>query len=86
MAIDYDAPEPPHRQIAARIRARIQSGELQPGRKIPSESDLVGEFGVARTTARRAVALLRLEGWITTTPGRGSYVAEHPPDKSPRQP
>ena len=79
MEIDYDAPEPPHRQIAAWVRARIVSGELQPGRKIPSEQDIVGEFGVARTTARRAVALLRTEGWVTTTAGRGSYVAEHPP-------
>ena len=60
--IDYDAPDPPHRQIASWIRAQIESGELQPGRKIPSEGDLVGMFGVARTTARRAVALLRDEG------------------------
>jgi GntR family transcriptional regulator len=73
-AIDYDAPLPPHRQIAAWLQERIESGELAPGRKIPSESDLVGEFGVARTTARRAVALLRDQGWITTVPGRGSYV------------
>lgn len=76
MEIDYDAPESPHRQIAAWLRDRIESGELQPGRKIPSETDLVGEFGVARTTARRAVKLLRDEGWITTTGGRGSYVTD----------
>ena len=75
MEIDYDAPQSPYRQIAAWLRGRIESGELQPGKKIPSETDLIGEFGVARTTARRAVKLLRDEGWITTTAGRGSYVA-----------
>lgn len=75
MEIDYDAPQSPYRQIAAWLRGRIESGELQPGKKIPSETDLIGEFGVARTTARRAVKLLRDEGRITTTAGRGSYVA-----------
>jgi DNA-binding GntR family transcriptional regulator len=76
MEIDYDAPEPPHRQIAAWLRARIESGELQPGRKIPSEKDIMGETGVARTTARRAVNVLREEGLVITYGGRGSYVAE----------
>jgi DNA-binding GntR family transcriptional regulator len=76
MEIDYDAPEPPHRQIAAWLRARIESGELEPGRKIPSEKDIMGETGVARTTARRAVNVLREEGLVITYGGRGSYVAE----------
>ena len=76
LVIDYDAPEPPSRQIAARIRGAIEAGELQPGRKIPSETDIVQAIGVARTTARRAVALLRAEGTVVTVPGRGTYVAE----------
>ena len=75
LVIDYDAPDPPSRQIATRIRAAIEGGELQPGRKIPSETDIVQATGVARTTARRAVALLRAEGTVVTVPGRGSYVA-----------
>jgi GntR family transcriptional regulator len=75
LTIDYDAPEPPSRQIAARIRAAIEAGELQPGRKIPSETDIVQATGVARTTARRAVALLRTETLVVTVAGRGSYVA-----------
>jgi len=79
--IDYDAPESPYHQIAAWLRGRIESGELQPGRKTPSETDLVQEFGVARTTARRAVKLLREEGWIVTVGGRGSYVAAEPPSE-----
>lgn len=75
--IDYDAPEPPHRQIAAWLRGKIESGELQPGRKIPSEKDIMDVTGVARTTARRAVAVLRDEGLVVTTPGRGTHVAKH---------
>ncbi len=74
--IDYDAPEPPHRQIAAWLRGKIESGELPPGRKIPSEKDIMDVTGVARTTARRAVAVLRDEGLVVTTPGRGTHVVK----------
>lgn len=76
MDIDYEAPEPPHRQIAAWLTERIESGEFRPGQRIPSETDITGETGVARTTARRAVAFLREQGIVTTVAGRGTYVAE----------
>ena len=57
-------------------RGKIESGELQPGRKIPSEKDIMDVTGVARTTARRAVAVLRDEGLVVTTPGRGTHVVK----------
>jgi DNA-binding GntR family transcriptional regulator len=74
--IDYRAELPPHRQIAAWILARIGSGDLQPGQPVPSEKELMDLFGVARTTARRAIGWLRDQGAIRTVAGRGSYVAE----------
>jgi GntR family transcriptional regulator len=79
--IDYRAELPPSRQIAAWLLARIESGDLQPGQPVPSEKELTDMFGVARTTARRAVAWLREEGAIRTVPGRGSYVTR--PDERP---
>ena len=72
--IDYRAELPPHRQIAAWVLARIESGELRPEKPVPSEKNLVDTFGVARTTARRAIAWLRETGAVRTEPGRGSYV------------
>jgi GntR family transcriptional regulator len=75
--IDHRAELPPHRQIAAWILARIESGDLRPGQPIPSEKELTDTFGVARTTARRAVAWLRDQGAVRTVAGRGSYVTEH---------
>jgi DNA-binding GntR family transcriptional regulator len=69
--------EPPHRQIAAWLRARIEAGEFRPGEDpLPSEKDLVQLFGVARDTARRAVQVLRDEGLVVTIPQRGTYVVE----------
>ncbi|MET7464196.1 GntR family transcriptional regulator [Nonomuraea sp. NPDC005501] len=65
---------PLYQQIAQELRDRIMAGELPPRRPIPAESVLVGQYSVARETVRRAMALLREQGWIYTVPQRGSYV------------
>jgi GntR family transcriptional regulator len=74
MKYDPLAPIPRYRQIAAIIAERIERGELEPDRPIPSEVQLEQEFGVARATARKAVAVLREEGLVVTVPGLGTYV------------
>ena len=74
--IDYRAELPPHRQIAAWLLGRIESGELAVGQPVPSEKELMDLFGVARTTVRRSIAFLRDQAVIRTVPGRGSYVAK----------
>jgi GntR family transcriptional regulator len=73
---------PPHRQIAAWLRTRIEAGDFRPNEDpLPSEKDLVDLFGVARDTARRAVQVLRDEGLAVTVPQRGTYVV--PEDQRP---
>jgi DNA-binding GntR family transcriptional regulator len=74
MTLDPLGPTPVYQQLAAILRARIESGELAPNRPIPSETALQQEHGVARGTARRAVALLRDEGLVVTVKGRGTFV------------
>ncbi len=74
MEIDYEAAKPPHVQIADWLRQRIIEGELPPGKRLPTEKALQDELGVARTTTRRAMRVLADDGYILTTPGRGSHV------------
>lgn len=69
---------PKFAQIAAVIRRQIINGEYAPGDRIPSEADLADQHQVARPTAARAIALLRSEGWITSSPKSGSYVRARP--------
>lgn len=76
MTVDHLSPVPLYRQVAEIIRARILAGDLAPGLPIPSESAMVGEFGVARETARRAVAYLRELGYVRTLPQRGTIVLQ----------
>ena len=72
--IDYEAAEPPYRQIAAWLRERILSGELRPGQRLPTERDIQQLTGAAQTTTRRAYRLLAADGLVVTTPGRGTHV------------
>ena len=82
--IDPLAPVPPYRQIAAILKRRILSGQYPHNSRIPTESELVETYEVARTTARRAVGALRDEGLVYTVPQRGTYVAERSGDNIER--
>ena len=74
--IDPESPVPPYRQVAAILRARIESGELPPGRRLPSIATLTQTYGIARTTAAKALGVLVDEGLAMVSPGMGTYVAK----------
>jgi len=78
---DHNAMAPPtaYGALAERIRADIISGRLQPGDKLPSESELFDHYDVSRSTAREAMRILASEGLVVTTRGvtGGTFVA-HP--------
>jgi GntR family transcriptional regulator len=64
-----------YHQILQGLTGRIESGEIGVGDRLPSEADLVAEFGVSRTTARRALDELRRQGLVRREPGRGTFLA-----------
>ncbi|WP_380174234.1 FadR/GntR family transcriptional regulator [Kineococcus sp. DHX-1] len=64
------------------LRARIVDGDLAPGRPVPSESELVAEFGVSRTVVREAMSRLQAAGLVETLRGRGSFVLARPSTES----
>jgi GntR family transcriptional regulator len=68
----------PSRQVAAALRDAIAHGTYRTGSRIPSARDLAEEYGVALTTAVRAIEDLRAEGVIETKRGKGSFVLRSP--------
>jgi DNA-binding GntR family transcriptional regulator len=74
--IDPFGKVPPYIQVADLLAARIMSGEYLPGSRMPSESELVEEFEIARSTGRRSMKVLRERGLVETVATRGSYVLE----------
>jgi DNA-binding GntR family transcriptional regulator len=49
------------------------SGEYQPGRRIPSQSEMADELGVPSRVVGLAIADLRESGYLSTLPHKGSY-------------
>jgi GntR family transcriptional regulator len=67
-----DMPLPKYHQIYLVLREQLHEGRFDAG--MPGELALMGQFGVARVTVRRALALLAEEGLIRREPGRGTRV------------
>jgi len=66
---------PIYTQIKRELKNQIENGELSEGARVPSEFELARIYGVSRNPTRQALRDLELEGYITRTPGRGSFVA-----------
>jgi len=63
-------------QMADGIRADIAAGVFTAGHRLPSETELARQYGVARMTARKAIAELVKDGSVVVVHGRGTYVTE----------
>jgi GntR family transcriptional regulator, arabinose operon transcriptional repressor len=69
---------PKHRQVYSALRQEIQSGRLKRGDRLPSEAELVRQFGASRITIGRAVRDLQSAGLVERRAGSGTYVKSHP--------
>ncbi|MDW4904603.1 GntR family transcriptional regulator [Streptomyces sp. ADMS] len=67
------SPRGTYQVISQALRERIAAGSYPDG--LPSEADIGREFGVARTTVRRALRSLEEAGDIKTVAGVGRKVA-----------
>ena len=76
--IDRNAGPPLHDQVAAQIRRAIAEGEAAPGERLPLAKDLAAVLGVNKNTVLRALHLLRDEGLLDFSRGRGITVAGTP--------
>ncbi|WNV86392.1 TetR/AcrR family transcriptional regulator C-terminal domain-containing protein [Umezawaea sp. Da 62-37] len=67
-------PDPPYRRIVAELRARILTGDLRPGDRLPSIRQIARRQDVAIATATKVVAALREEGLVEPKVGSGTVV------------
>ena len=71
--------EPIYAQITRQIQEKILSGELREGDALPSIRALARDLRISVITTKRAYEDLEAAGFITTMPGRGSFVAPQNP-------
>lgn len=72
----------PYQQVAEHYRAEIRAGRLAPGALMPTTKEVAVEYRLAMSTAARALAVLRDEGWIVTRPSKPAVVVGVPDTSS----
>ncbi len=70
--------EPVYLRVLDDLRAKITSGSLEPGARVPSRNAIITNYGVGETAAKHALAVLLAEGLIEARPGSGCYVRKAP--------
>ncbi|GAA3134490.1 GntR family transcriptional regulator [Streptosporangium carneum] len=77
---------PKYAQLVQALQRRIESGDYPPGSMLPSENQLINEFGVSRPTVVAALRVLREQGWIESQQGKGRFVRGRPAVASVERP
>jgi GntR family transcriptional regulator len=67
---------PDYQRIAGDIRGKIATGELRPGDRLPSISQLQQQYGVSAQPVKSALLVLQTEGLVEGHQGRGVFVID----------
>jgi DNA-binding transcriptional regulator YhcF (GntR family) len=85
ISLDAGSPVPPYEQVREQFRARVESGELGPGTRLPTVRALAADLGLAVNTVARAYRELESLGLIETRGRAGSVVSGEGVERAARQ-
>ena len=71
-------PKMKYEKIYQSLKTKIESGKYPFQSYLPSEHELIGTYSCTRNTVRRALSLLRMEGYIVSQHGKGAQVMYEP--------
>lgn len=74
--LDLKSRKPISNQIVDNIKALVVSGVMTSGEKLPSVRDMASELTVNPNTVQKAFKILEHQGYIYTSPGRGTFVQD----------
>jgi DNA-binding FadR family transcriptional regulator len=60
--------------VVSKLQQQLSLGEYQAGQKLPSEPELMEQFGVGRSTIREAIRILANTGLLSVRQGSGTFV------------
>lgn len=76
--------QPLYESVKQALTEAIDSGQYQPGKRMPSTKELSRQMSVSLVTAHRALQELVAVGLLERTRGRGTYVVENHRDVKPK--
>ncbi|MDX3924570.1 MAG: GntR family transcriptional regulator [Shinella sp.] len=77
--IERNHPDPLYVQLRNLLKTKIDQRDWAVNDKLPSERELVTQYGVSRITVRQALKELENIGYLQSRPGKGIYVSEPKP-------
>lgn len=75
VSTDTAAAWPPYARVKQFLKDGLADGSWAPGEQMPSEAELVAQFGVSRMTVNRALKELQAEGLVERSQGVGTFAA-----------
>ena len=72
--------QPKYLEISKEIISKIESSELVPGDKVPSENELIKNYRISNTTARKSLLEIETRGWVRRIKGKGTFVLNRTED------
>ncbi|MBL8288271.1 MAG: histidine utilization repressor [Rubrivivax sp.] len=66
----------PYLKVKQYLKAQLAAGRWPPGALMPSEAELVAQFGVSRMTVNRSLRELQVEGLVERVQGVGTFAAQ----------
>lgn len=83
--LDKNLAIPLYHQLLNILKAQIETGNLRPDERLPSEQEIGERFHVSKITVRQAMTQLAQLGYIRREQGRGTFVARRKFDEGPRE-
>ncbi|MCL6573585.1 MAG: GntR family transcriptional regulator [Bacillus sp. (in: Bacteria)] len=74
--LQHESLIPLYHQLMERLKGAIEKERWSPGDKVPSENQLMNQFGVSRNTAKKAIEELVQVGILYRIQGKGTFVAK----------
>lgn len=82
---DEDRHEKHYVRLARKIQSDIEEGRLLPGQRMPTVKEMCSKSGLSAGTVRQAYGLLKTQGLIELSPGRGTFVSVPSPNAKSRK-
>ncbi|MGP4108324.1 FadR/GntR family transcriptional regulator [Virgibacillus sp. L01] len=79
MAVSMSPKQKVYQDVLQEIRKYIDSNDLDPGDKLPSERELADNLKAGRSSVREALRAMELLGLIETRRGEGTYLSTYRP-------
>lgn len=79
MAVSMSPKQKVYQEVLHEIRKFIDSNDLKPGDKLPSERELSETLHAGRSSIREALRAMELLGLIETRHGEGTYLSIYQP-------